>query len=107
MNKTVNTTIDILGKTYSIRCLESELELLKKAGDILSRKMAEVQASGKAINLERIAIITALIITRQFLMQEQQKDSLLEKVNQHITRIQDKLDQTINGLPQIELAYTE
>ncbi len=105
--KTVNTTIEILGKTYSIRCLESEKELLYQAAGLLSKKMSEVQSSGKAINLERIAIITALIITRQFLLQDQQKSSLIDKINQHICQLQDKLDQVIHPAPQIELTYSE
>lgn len=96
MEKTVNTTVDILGKTYSIRCLESELKLLQQAAGILSQKMAEVQNSGKAINLERIAIITALNITHQLLLQDQQKSHVIEKINQHILLLKNKIDKAIH-----------
>ncbi|OGT36838.1 MAG: hypothetical protein A3F11_08635 [Gammaproteobacteria bacterium RIFCSPHIGHO2_12_FULL_37_14] len=105
-DKTVNSTIEILGKTYSIRCLESELKLLQQAAGLLSQKMAEVQNSGKAINLERIAIITALNITHQLLLQDQQKSTIMDKINQHIVILQDKLDKAINTSTQTELIYT-
>ncbi|HLB42949.1 MAG TPA: cell division protein ZapA [Gammaproteobacteria bacterium] len=105
-DKTVNTTIEILGKTYSIRCLESELKSLQQAAVLLSQKMAEVQNSGKAINLERIAIITALNITHQFLLEDQQKSTVMDKIKQHIVLLQDKLDRAIHNTSQQE-AYSD
>ena len=105
-NKITNATIEILGKIYSIRCPESELPSLQEAAAFLNRKMSEVQESGKAINLERIAIISALNITHQFLQLDQQKNSFMNKINQRINHLQDKLDTTINKSLQTELIYT-
>ncbi|OGT41790.1 MAG: hypothetical protein A3F42_02160 [Gammaproteobacteria bacterium RIFCSPHIGHO2_12_FULL_37_34] len=107
MDKTMNTTVEILGKTYSIRCLESELKLLQQAAVMLSQKMAEVQNSGKAINLERIAIITALNITHQLLLQDQQKSTVVDKINQHIVLLQNKLDKVIHHTEQANLVYSD
>src|SRR5262245_38836366 len=105
-NKTIQTTIEILGKLYPIRCSESELESLKQAASYLNQKMTEVQASGKAINLERIAIITALNISHQFLEMDQQKTMHMNKINQRIAHLQNKLDAAINQTLQTELIYT-
>ncbi|MBX3708384.1 MAG: cell division protein ZapA [Gammaproteobacteria bacterium] len=104
--KTVTATIEILGKPYSIRCPEPELQALQQAARYLNQKMIEVQESGKAINLERIAVITALNMTYQFLQLDQQKSSLMNKVNQKISHLQDKLDVAINRALQTELIYT-
>lgn len=106
MSKIINTTIEILGKIYPIRCAESELASLQQAAQYLNQKMSEVKESGKAINLERIAIITALNIVHQFLQQDQQKSSHLNKINQRITHLQNKLEDTINRALQTELIYT-
>lgn len=105
-DKTVNTTIEILGKLYPIRCLESEASSLQKAAEFLNQKMLEVQDSGKAINLERIAIITALNIAHQLLESHQQKNSFADKINQHINTLQTKLDSAFNKSMQTELIYT-
>lgn len=102
-DKTVSTTIEILGKPYPIRCPESELPALQQAAKYLHQKMSEVQESGKAINLERIAIITALNITYEFLQGDQQKTSIASKINQRIMHLQEKLDTTINKALQTEL----
>lgn len=106
-NKTVNTTIEILGKSYPIRCLETELQALLDAANYLNEKMTEVQQSGKGINFERIAIITALNITYQFLEVDQQKSTIMTKINQRINLLQDKLDTAINKALQTELVYSE
>ncbi len=104
--KIVNTTIEILGKMYPIRCPESELASLQQAAEYLNQKMTEVEASGKAINLERIAIITALNISNQYLQLDQQKNNHMNKINQRITHLQNKLDAAINQTLQTELIYT-
>jgi len=95
-DKIVSTTIEILGKPYPVRCPESEVSALQQAAKYLHDKMAEVQESGKAINLERIAIITALNITYEFLQGDQQKNTMTTKINQHILDLQEKLETTMN-----------
>jgi cell division protein ZapA len=105
-NQTVSTTIEILGKPYPVRCLESELQSLQQAARHLNNAMTEIQTSGKAINLERIAIIAALNITHQFLQSDQQKNSFISKMNQKMTHLQEKIDAAINKALQTELVYT-
>jgi cell division protein ZapA len=105
-DKTVSTTIEILGKSYPIRCLEPELKLLQQAAAFLNQKMSEVQDSGKAINLERIAIITALNIAHQFLQVDEQKSSLVTKISERISQLQNKLDTAISTPFSAELIHT-
>lgn len=105
-NQIISTTIEILGKPYPIRCQESELAALQHAAQYLHDKMSEVQASGKAINVERIAIITALNIANEFLQMDKQKSTFVTRIQNHITSLQDKLDAAIDKAFQTELVYT-
>lgn len=104
-SKVVNATIEILGKIYPIRCPETEIPSLQKAAKYLNERMLEVQRSGKVINLERIAIISALNITHQFLDSDQQKKDLIGKVNHRLGQLQDKVETAINPVQQTELIY--
>lgn len=104
--KTVSTSIEILGKLYPVRCLESEAKSLQQAALYLNKKMAEVQDSGKAINLERIAIITALNIAHEFLQLNDQKSTLTNRINQRVAYLQEKIDQALNRSLQTELVYS-
>lgn len=105
-NEIISTTIEILGKFYPIRCPESEASSLQEAARLLNKKMLEVQESGKAINLERIAIITALNIAHEYLELSQQKTSLLGKITQRLTQLQDKIDLVMDKAEPTEMIYT-
>lgn len=91
-NKIISTNVEILGKPYPVRCPENELAALQQAARYIDQKMSEVRDSGKAINLERIAIITALNVAYEFLQSGQQKNSFVDKINQYILTLQEKLD---------------
>ncbi len=105
-DKTVNTTIEILGKKYPIRCLENEVSSLQQAAIFLNQQMKEVQDSGKAINVERIAIITALNIAFRFLQADAQKNTFSSQINQRIAQIQGKLESVLGGHSQAEFIYS-
>lgn len=90
--KIISTNIEIMGKPYPVRCPEDELSALQQAARYLDQKMCEVRDSGKAINLERIAIITALNMAYELLQTGQQKSSFADKINQYILNLQQKLD---------------
>lgn len=105
-DKIVTTTIEILGKLYPVRCADVEVESLQMAAKLLNQKMAEVQASGKAINLERIAIITALNLANQLLQADTQKSSVMQKINTRILQLQSKVETALNDAMQSELIYS-
>lgn len=103
-NQTISTTIEILGKPYPIRCPEDELPGLKQAAELLNQKMTEVKDSGKAINLERIAIIAALNITYQLLQTDKQQSSMVDKINDRIASLYQKIEHFV-GADEAELVY--
>lgn len=105
MSDMIHTTIEILDKTYPIRCPESDVPLLKEAALLLNEKMVEVKESGKVINIERIAIIAALNIAYELLNMQGQKQDHVTKINQRLVQLQDKLDAAINKAMQSELVY--
>lgn len=105
-DKIVTTAIEILGKQYPVRCAETEVNSLQMAAKLLNQKMSEVQESGKAINLERIAIITALNMANQLLQTDNQKSSVMQKINQRLTSMQNKLESALNDTLQSELIYS-
>lgn len=105
-DKIVTTNIEILGKLYPVRCSETEVDSLQKAAKLLNQKMSEVQELGKAINLERIAIITALNMANQLLQADNQKSSLMQKINQRLLQIQNKVDTALNDAEGMELIYS-
>ena len=105
--KIIHTSVTILGKIYPVRCRESEVAALMQAAEYLNKEMIDVQNSGKVINLERIAIITALNVAYQLLEQDKQKTLLINKINQKIGELQDKLETATLKSRQMEMVYLE
>lgn len=105
-DKIVTTTIEILGKAYPVRCNEHEVASLQSAAQLLNQKMAEIQDSGKVINLERIAIITALNMANQLLQSDHQKSSAMQKINQRLLQLQHKVDLVMQDTVATESIYS-
>jgi len=95
-NTLSNTTVEILGKVYSIRCPEDELNHLNKAAKYLNDKMQEVKDSGKAINLERIAIMAAINISYELLLKDNDKAGLVQNLNQKLIMLNDKISEAMS-----------
>lgn len=104
--KTINTSIEILGKSYPVRCIEGEVPALKEAAEYLDKQMQDIQDSGKVINLERIAIIAALNVANEFLQIRKNKLGVMDKINKRIANLQDKIDSVLHENPQAELSYS-
>ncbi len=99
MNDTTDTSIEIMGKAYQIKCPTSEVNSLQRAAQYLEEKMREVRASG-VLNFDRVAIITALNVAHQLLTLEQQKNQHAQVINQRLIKLQNKVE---SALVQLEL----
>jgi cell division protein ZapA len=101
--KTMHTNIEILGKFYPIRCKETELLCLQQAAHQLNQEMLAIKEAGKSLNLDRIAIITALNLTHKLLKIEEENNKLMQKITQRLSSLQDKIETAIYQTQQIEM----
>lgn len=103
MNK-VPVNIEILGKTYQIKCAENEVEALQKAASVLDEKMQKVQSTGNLINFDRVAVLAALNLTHQVLHLEQQSHQMAQSVQQRLQELQTKVEAALARNAQMEFA---
>ena len=103
----MSISIDILGKSYTIKCSDSEAVLLQQAAKRIDKEMREIKESGKAVNIDKLAIMTALNMAYQLLSLQQDKDHSMLSINQRINELQEKLDDALAHNVQTELLYTE
>lgn len=103
----INTMIEIFGRPYAIRCEESELEFLEHAAHYVTSKMGDTKAAGQPTNFEKIAVIAALNIASEYLQLAQQKNVLVNKLNQRINHLHDEIDAAINKVMQVEFVYSK
>ncbi|MFQ5659051.1 MAG: cell division protein ZapA [Gammaproteobacteria bacterium] len=89
-NKPVS--IMILDKEYLISCEEEEREQLLTAAEYLNDKLDELKKSGKVIGSERIAIMTALNITHEYLAYKRENNDYTDTMDSAIKRLRNKID---------------
>ncbi|HEY8355225.1 MAG TPA: cell division protein ZapA [Methylophilaceae bacterium] len=67
MSEVIGVDINIMGREFTVACPEEERTDLINAVNYLDKKMKDIQASGKIVGVERIAIMAALNITHELL----------------------------------------
>jgi cell division protein ZapA len=59
--------ISIMGREFRVACPVAEEATLLQAVQLLDARMHDIRTAGKVIGIEKIAIMTALNITHEFL----------------------------------------
>ncbi|MEO8401553.1 MAG: cell division protein ZapA [Gammaproteobacteria bacterium] len=104
---TAETTIEILGKSYQIKCPDTELSSLQRAACYLEEKMRDLHDANNGFNVDRIAIIAALNVVHQLLTFENQKETHLGNINQRLHDLQNKIEHALMPTVQMELQPAE
>ena len=68
--KPTNVTVRILEHEYSVACPDSERDRLLASAEYLNKRMGAIRKTGKALGMERIAVMTALNMARELLDKE-------------------------------------
>lgn len=92
MTKEASTTIEIMGKTYQIKCPENEVQALQKAAHYLEDKMQELRDSGKVLSMDRIAVLVALNISHQYLSLESENNAAMDTIQGRLQSLYKKLN---------------
>ena len=90
---TLNVTI--LDSELRVSCQDEEREELQNAVAYLNKKMLEIRATGKIINVERIAIMAALNITHELLSTKVGRGLDLSDLTRRMNRMQSAIDQAL------------
>ncbi len=98
MNKSEPLTITIMDKEYRVACPEEEKDNLRASANLLNNKIREIKQQGSVIGTERIAIMAALNMSHEILLNEaltaehddlnQRIDALSERINDSMSNIQ-------------------
>jgi len=63
----LTVTVRVMGREYSVACPADEHEALVASADHLNERMTAIRRRGKALGTERIAVMAALNLARDFL----------------------------------------
>ena len=96
-------TVNILDKEFRVACPDEERQALLESARILDQNMREIRDRGKAVGLDRIAVMAALNITHELLQMRSQQGDDTRSLQARIRYLQDKIEDALNKGRQIEL----
>jgi cell division protein ZapA len=94
-NNSKSISVKLLGKEYKINCPVGQEPELVDAALHLDQKMAEIRYKGRVYGVERIAIMTALNLMHELLMQNNSRQENATEINTRLQQLHDKIDQAL------------
>ena len=99
-NETV--IVKLLNKEYQVACPPGQEQALQQSAKYLDRQMQAIRGAGKVIGLERIAVMAALNISHELLIQGGAEEQL-ELTDAQMKKLNDKLDNALQRFSQMEI----
>ncbi len=100
---TVPVHVTILGKEYQVACPEEQQDALIASARMVHQNMEKIRNSGKVVGVDRIAVMAALNIAHELLTLQQDESHDLDKVNEKISQLKERVSAFINEDKQLEL----
>lgn len=94
-NENNNLSIQLLEKTWHIRCPEDKKLELQKCARLLDSKMHEIVGTGKIMGSEQVAIIAAINVIYDLMQQQSQKDIYIDSLSSRVRELQNKMGKHI------------
>jgi cell division protein ZapA len=90
--KIIPVSGNILGKEYKIACTEEGRTELIDSAKQLDREMREIRDTGKVNGIDRIAVIAALNLAREFTLAKKQNYLPEEGLGGQLTLLRQKIE---------------
>ena len=104
MSETPNpVSIVIMDKEYRIACKEEERHSLLASAHLLDERMREIRRAGRVIGAERIAVMAALNIAHELLLQRSARHQQSDAVTKRLHELEERIARALSTTNQLEL----
>ena len=100
---TQTLTVTIMQKEFQIACPEGEEDALRRAAHHLNEQMEAIRAGGKVVGLDRIAIMTALNMSNEFLNGQSKVQTSQDYAKLRIRALNDRVEAAIADGKQLKI----
>lgn len=100
------TSVEIMGKMYHVKCPETEFDSLRQAASYIEDHVRKMRENG-VLSAEKAIIITALNVVHQLLKLQHEKNEHVDRVNQRLLTLHEKVEEALFQAAQMELSSAE
>lgn len=95
-NQEINeVTIKIMDKDFKISCPKDKLPALQESAVYLDKKMHEISKSGKIANVDHLAVITALNITRELMNYKHRQNTYIKMLTDSVKKMKTRIEEVL------------
>ncbi|MEP7187396.1 MAG: cell division protein ZapA [Rhodanobacter sp.] len=100
MSSSEPVALRLIDREFLIACSPDEREGLLEAAGFLDRKMRELKANAKAPSFERLAVLTAISVTHEFLSLRKRHEGQEQRLSDGLASLRSKLDAALDTDPK-------
>ncbi len=90
-------TVTIMDKTFKVKCPQEHISDLRESARFLDEKMKEVSQNSKILSIDRIAVIAALNIAHELLLQKNDNLNCIDQMSKRLETINYKIEQALDA----------
>ena len=98
-----NIAVEILGKSYKVRCPQDKVQELQNAAGYVDKEMRKLRDTGNIVGLDRIAVVAALNIAYELLTSERKENTDIDVMSVKIREMQKKVESVLTQKEQLRL----
>ena len=106
MSAAMQEKVKLLDKEYAVACPADAREALLDSARLLDSKMREIRDSGKIIGTERIAVMAALNLAHELLLQRDMqsgKAGISDDIRYRLRMLQERIEAVLEEDRQLRL----
>ncbi len=97
MTKSESCSIKLLGKTYEIKCPETEIANLELAAEKLNEQLLESTKKFKQLDEFQALLLAALNVSHELITCQKQQEQQRQQVTKFINSLENKIHQVVHG----------
>lgn len=94
--------VEILNRSYKVKCPPSQIQELKLAAQYVDQQMRKIRQASSTSSPDRVAVVCALNICYELMELKQQKNQYIDVMNQRIQALQERIEQSLDDLTKEE-----
>ena len=96
-------SVRILDKEYQVTCPTDEVDELTASARYVDEQMRNIRDSGKVLGLDRMAVMTALNVTHDFLRLEHEHASNAKSIERRVSLLTERVANVLADQKQLDL----
>jgi cell division protein ZapA len=96
-------SVRIMEKEFVVGCPYEERSALLDAAEFLNARMREIKDSGRVVGTDRIAVMAALNLAHEYLMNKDREGRLDSGIGQKVRALRERVEGALEKTQQLEL----